>query len=76
MSDTERLAQYPPPQSERKPNKKVGAGRLRRKRRTRDPSWLGNCELDAVIEDAPFAVELEEIGSALTNRRRARGASD
>jgi len=24
-------------------------------------SWLGNCELDAVIEDEPFALEMEEM---------------
>jgi cardiolipin synthase A/B len=24
-------------------------------------SWLGNCELDAIIEDAPFAARLEEM---------------
>ncbi len=24
-------------------------------------SWLGNCELDAVIEDAPFAAQMEEM---------------
>ena len=46
-------------------------------------SWLGNCELDAIVEDEPFAREmeamyLEDLGNAtevvLQGRRRMRAA--
>lgn len=46
-------------------------------------SWFGNCELDAVIEDVPFALEMEEmyledLGNAteivLDNKNKLRAA--
>ena len=48
-------------------------------------SWLGNCELDAVIEDAPFAAEMEamyldDLTNAteviLDNRRKVRAPGE
>lgn len=48
-------------------------------------SWLGNCELDLIVEDAPFARQMEEayledLGNAteivLDGRRRVRGPLD
>ena len=37
-------------------------------------SWLGNCELDAVIEDAAFAAQMEEP-TCETWRTRPRSSS-